>query len=167
MMKGRPFAQSHADFLVFFFLFWTMDHCTRLVPIATTIDGTSACARSGQRPEVEFSFQFSTYHVQSALLRVGIAIAVRQVKPAPLWKKERNFQQILVVRVRKNAWRRSGVFKKSPKTSSKPKAPELEHLAPNFSKARETEKLFEKDITLERNEIISSFERKSSFDSLA
>ena len=28
--------------LCFFFLFWTMDHRTRLVPIATTIDGTSA-----------------------------------------------------------------------------------------------------------------------------
>ena len=57
--------------------------------------------------------------------------------------------------------------KKSSKASSEPKAPELERLAPNLTKARETEKLFEMNITLERKEIFSSFERKSSLESLA
>ena len=133
-------------------------------------DRWSFCARSRQRPEVEFSFWFSTYHHQSALLRLGIAIAVRQVKPALLWKKERKFSRNTCGRSKSsqtNARRRSGVFKQSPKRSSKPKAPELEHLAPNLSKARETKKLFETDITPEGKEIISSFERKSSLDSLA
>ena len=74
---------------------------------------------------------------------------------------------MVIVRVRKNALRRSEVFKKSSKASSKPKAPELERLAPNLTKARETEKLFEMNITLEGKEIFSSFERKSSLESLA
>ena len=55
-------------------------------------DRWSFCARSRQRPEVEFSFWFSTYqwyHHQSALLRLGITVAVRQVKPALLWKKRK------------------------------------------------------------------------------
>ena len=86
-----------------------------------------------------------------------------------LERKKENFQK---TRGRnrssqKNAWRRSGVFKKASKTSSKPKAQELERLAPNLSKARETKKLFETDTTLERKEIISSFERKTSLESLA
>ena len=55
----------------------------------------------------------------------------------------------------------------SSKTLSKPKAPELERLASNLSKARERKNSFETDITLERKEIISSFERKSSLESLA
>ena len=42
----------------------------------------------------------------------------------------------------KNARWRSGVFKKTSKTSSKPEAPELESFAPNLSKARETKQIF-------------------------
>ena len=49
----------------------------------------------------------------------------------------------------------------------KTKNPELERLAPNLTKARETKKLFEMNITLERKEIFSNFERKSSLESLA
>ena len=49
MMKGWAFAQSHADFLVFFFLFWTVVHRTRLVPIATTINGPSALDLANDR----------------------------------------------------------------------------------------------------------------------
>ena len=85
-------------------------------------------------------------------------------------EKKGNFQEILVVVVRvckKMPGDGAEFSKRDPKTSSKPKAPELEHLAPNLSKARETKQLFETDITLERKEIISSFERKSSLDSLA
>ena len=131
----------------------------------------SFCARFRKRPEVEFSFWFSTYHHQSALLRLGIAIAVRQVKPALLWKKkERKFSRITGGRSnssQKNARWRSWVFKKSPKTSLKPKAPELEHLAPNLSKARETKKALRNRHNSGGKEIISSFERNSSIDSLA
>ena len=79
LVCGLILGQSHADFLAFI-LFWTLDHRIRLVPIATT-----------------FSFKFSTYHHQSALLNLGIAIAVRQVTPALLWKKERKFSK-------KNSW---------------------------------------------------------------
>ena len=90
---------------------------------------------------------------------------------AALEKKKGNFQEIRVVIVRVRKKKKCPVtersFKMSPKTSWKPKAPELEHLAPNLSKARETKKLFKTDITPEEKEIISSFERKSSLDSLA
>ena len=113
------------------------------------------------------------FHHQSALLSLGIAIAVRQVTSALFWKKERKLKKYTCGRspcsrsLQKNARWRSGVFKKTAKTSSKPKAPELESLAPNLSKAWETKKLFETDITLERKEIILSFERKLSLESLA
>ena len=68
---------------------------------------------------------------------------------------------MVVVGVRKkNARWRSGVFKKTSKRSSKPKAPELERLAPNLSKARETKKLFKTGISLERKEIIFELRTK-------
>ena len=47
------------------------------------------------------------------------------------------------------------------------KSPELERLAPNLKKMRETKKIFEMNITLERKENILSFKRKSSLESLA
>ena len=54
MMKGWDFVQSRADFLLFF-LFWTMDHRTRLVPIATTIDGTSTLDLANARKSSFYS----------------------------------------------------------------------------------------------------------------
>ena len=74
---------------------------------------------------------------------------------------------MVIFRVRKKCPETKRSFQKSSKASSKPKAPELERLAPNLTKARETEKLFEMNITLERKEIFSSFERKSSLEILA
>ena len=95
-MKGWDFAQSHADFLVFFFSL--LDHGSSHTTCTNGNDDLwSFCARFRQRPEVEFSIWFSTYHHQSALLRLGIAIAVRQVKPALLWKKRKE--------IFKNYWR--------------------------------------------------------------
>ena len=89
-----------------------------------------------------------------------------------LEKRKEFFQKRLVVVVHV-----VGVCKKCPVTERsfqkyrqdivEPKAPEIESLAPNLSKARETKKLFATDITLERKEIISSFERKSSLENLA
>ena len=112
------------------------------------------------------------FHHQSALLSLGIAIEVRQATSALFWKKERKFSKKYLWSYsrcsrssQKNAL--SGAFKKASKTLSKPKAPWLESLAPNLSKARETKKLFETDKTLERKEIVSSFERKLSLESLA
>ena len=73
-----------------FFFFSLLDHGSSHTTCTNRDDDQwSFCARSRQRPEVEFSFWFSTYHHQSALLRLGIAIAVRQVKPALLWKKRK------------------------------------------------------------------------------
>ena len=113
------------------------------------------------------------FHHQSALLSLGIAIAVKQVTSALFWTKRKEiFKKILVlvvhvVRVCKKCPVTERSFQKTSKISSKPNAPELESLAPNLSKARETKKLFETDVTLERKVIISSFERKSSLESLA
>ena len=45
-------------------------------------------------------------------------------------------------------------------------APMLECLAPNLTKAQETKKLFEINITRERKELCLSFERKTSLESL-
>ena len=146
-----------------------MDHRTRLVPIATTIDGPSALdlAMPGSRV---FILVFDVPSPKCFAQTWGRHSCQASKTGSALEKKKGNFQEILVVvvRVRKKMPGEGAEFsKKSPKTSSKSKAPELEHLAPNLSKARETKKLFETDITLERKEIISSFERKSSLDSLA
>ena len=74
---------------------------------------------------------------------------------------------MVVVRIRKKIPGDGEEFsKRASKHLTSQKPPELEHLAPNLSKVRETKKIFETDITLKRIEIISSFERKSSLDSL-
>ena len=65
-----------------------MDHRTRLVPIMTTIDGPCALDIANAGGEV-FILVFDVPH-QSALLSLGIAIAVREVTPALLRKKEKN-----------------------------------------------------------------------------
>ena len=139
-------------------------------------DQWSFCTRSRQRPEVKFSFLFSMFHHQSALLSLGIARLSGQASNigSVSEKKKGNFQKNTCGRSpcsrssqKMPGWWWSGVLKKTSKTSSKPKSPELDTLAPNLSKARETKKTLRTDITLERKEIISSFERKSSLESLA
>ena len=167
-MKGWYFAQSHSDFTVFFF-FLLDNESPQVTRADCDDDRLSFCARSRQRSEVKFSFEFSTYHHESALLSLEITTAVWQVTPALLWKNKGNFQKNARGRIQsslKNARWGSGVLNKSSKASSKPKAPELERLAPNLTKARETEKLSEMNVTLERKEVFSSFERKSSLESL-
>ena len=154
--------------LCFLFLFWTMNHRKRLVPIATMIDDPSTLDLANVRKS---SFHSSFRRTITKVL----CSAWRSPQLSGKWhrlcfeKIKEIFKKNLVVifRVRKKCPETSGVFKKSSKASSKPKAPELERLAPNLTKARETEKLFEMNITLERKEIFSSFERKSSLESLA
>ena len=77
-----------------FFFFSLLDHGS---PHTTRTnrddDRWNFVARSRQHPEVKFSFSFSTYHHQNALLSLVITIAVRQVTPALLWKKEMKFSK--------------------------------------------------------------------------
>ena len=134
-------------------------------------DPWSFCARSRQRPEVfilVFDVPSPKCFSQLGDLHSGQASNISSV----LEERKEIFQKNTCGRSPcSRSWQKCPVtersFQKTSKTSSKPKAPELESLAPNLSKARETKKLFETDITLERKEIISSCQRKSSFESLA
>ena len=122
MMKGWALTQSHADFLVFFVLFWTMDHRTRLVPIARTIDGPSALVLANARkssfilvfnvPSPKCFAQPGDHHSCQAS-NTGSALERRKKFSKNTRGRSRSSQ--------KHARWRSGVFKKTSKTSSKPK----------------------------------------------
>ena len=146
-----------------------MDHRTRLVPITTTIDGPSALDLANARkasfilvfkvPSPKCFAQPGDHHGCQPASNTGSALE----------KQKGNSQKILVVVVgfAKTCPVTERSFQKGLQDIIETKAPELERLAPNFSKARETKKLFETDITLEIKEKFSSFERKSSLESLA
>ena len=89
MMKGCAFAQlAHADFTcAVVFLFWTMDHRTRLVLIATAIDCLICAAFYPVPGSLVFILVFNVPSTNSPLLIFGIAIAVRQAQLALLWIK--------------------------------------------------------------------------------
>ena len=150
-----------------------MNYRKRLVPIATMIDDPSALDLANVRKS---SFLSSFRRTITKVL----CSAWRSPQLSGKWHRL-CFEKIKEI-FKKISWSYSGFaknarietkrsFQKSSnfqsKASSKPKAPEFGRLAPNLTKARETEKLFEMNITLERKEIFSSFERKSSLESLA
>ena len=133
-----------------------MDHRTRLVPIATMINGPSAL----DLPTPGRLVFILVYDVPSP--KCFAQTGDRHSCQARKFKKNtrgrsRSSQKKCPV----TEWS----FQKDLQDIVEAKSPELEHLAPNLSKARETKKLFETNITLERKEIISSFERKSSLES--
>ena len=86
-----------------------------------------------------------------------------------LEKKKGNFQQIpVVVRVRKKMAGDGAEFsKRAPEHRRNQKPQSLKIWRQIFQKRGKQKKLFETDITPEGKEIISSFKRKSSLDSLA
>ena len=138
-----------------------MDHRKRLVPIATTINDPSALDLANARRSV-FILVFDVSS-QKCFAQPGDHHSCQARDTGSGFSKNtrRRIQSSEKCPVTKRS------FKKSSKASSKPKASELERLAPNLAKARETKKLFEMNITLERKEIFSNFERKSSLESLA
>ena len=141
-----------------------MDHRKRLVPIATTIDDpskNSALDLANSRK--------SSFHSECTLLSLEITIAVRQVTPALLCKKKGNFQKILVVvcKVRKKYPVTNRSFQKELQDIVETKSPRARTFGAKSYKSAGNKKLFEMNITLERKEIFSSFERKSTPESLA
>ena len=168
--------------LCFFFTFW---------PWITARNWYLAGRRSTVRlrsvsstPRSPVFNLLSAYHHKSALLSLGITIAVRQRKPALLWNNEQKFS--------KNHFWSLLEFAKMPgygaefsrrdprhRTKQHPRAgiPTLTPGAKSYKCAGNL-KLFEMNITFERKEInsnitferkelISNFERKSSVESLA
>ena len=147
-----------------FVFFSLLDHGSPHTTRANRDDNPwSFCAPSRQRTEVKFSFWSSMFHHQSALLSLGIAIAVRLVTSALLWKKEREKILVVVVHVvgvhkKCSATERS--FQKDLQDIVETKSPrDWKFGAKSYKSAGNKKKLFETDITLERKEIISSFER--------
>ena len=113
------------------------------------------------------------FHHQSALLSLGIAIAVKQVTSALFWKKKGNFQKNTCARspCSRSLQKLPGdgaEFSERPPRHRRNQMPQsLKVWRQIFQKRGKQKKPFETDITLERKEIISSFERKSSLESLA
>ena len=145
-----------------------MDLRARLVPIATTIDATMVPVLRSISPTPGSQVFILVFDVPSpkCFAQPGDrhSYQARNIGSA-LEKKKGSVQ--------KYSWSLSEFAKKCPvaeqsfqktsKTSSKPKAPEPESLAPNFSKVRETKKNSSKRTYLwKKKEMISSFEQKSS-----
>ena len=171
MMKGWAFSPSHADFLQSFFLFWTMDHRTRLVPIATTIDGPSALdLANARKSSFHSSFRHTTWSPK-CFAQTGDRHSCQASNTGSALEKRKEISKkilVVVVGVRKKMPGGGAEFSKRPpehRRSQKPQS--LNIWRQIFQKRGKQKKLFETDITLERKEMISSFERKSSLESFA
>ena len=146
---------------------------THSVPIPAMIDGPSALDLANARKS---SFHSSFRRTITKVLCSAwgsIAIAVRQVTPALLWKKERTFSKNTRGHSRSSQKKKlpgdGAEFSKRPQRHCRNQKPQsLNAWRQIFQKRGKQKKtLFETDITLERKKIISSCERKSSLESLA